>query len=321
VVDVVAEVVVGLVVRVQLDQVRHRGEDVGARQLVVDRALLGVGVRHREPELRQRELLVLVDQLLGDLVAPDLGHVVALRVEEEVLEELARRVGRRRLAGTQLAVDVDEGGVGVLGVVLRERVAHRLVGVALRVEDEVEELVLGLTEAERLQEDRDRLLALPVDADVGDVLLVDLELEPRAAAGDHLGVDDVASRGGLVGADVEVDARRADELRDDDALGAVDDERAPVGHHREVPHEDRLLLDLARGRVHEPGGHEERPRVGHVALAALVLGVLRRVEDVIGELELELAGEVLDRAMSREHLGDPLLEEHWNDRAGRRSDR
>ena len=39
---------------------------------------------------------------------------------------------------------------------------------------------------------------------------------------------------------------RADELRHDDALGAVDDERALLGHHREVAHEDRLLLDLAR---------------------------------------------------------------------------
>ena len=45
VVDVVAEVVVGLVVRVELHEVRDRGEDVGPRELVVDRALLGIGVR------------------------------------------------------------------------------------------------------------------------------------------------------------------------------------------------------------------------------------------------------------------------------------
>ena len=136
VVDVVGEVV-GVVV-VQLHEVRHRGEDVGLRELVVDRAGLGVGVRDREVEALERELGVLVAQLLRHLVAADLGHVVALRVEEEVLEQRARGVGRRRLARAQLAVDVDERGVGVLGVVLLERVAHRLVGVALRVEDEVE---------------------------------------------------------------------------------------------------------------------------------------------------------------------------------------
>ena len=106
------------------------------------------------------------------------------------------------------------------------------------------ELLVGLAEAERLEQHGDRLLALAVDADVDDVLLVDLELEPRAAARDHLGVDDVLLRRRLVGVDAEVDARRTHELRHDDALGAVDDERAAVGHHGEVAHEDRLLLDL-----------------------------------------------------------------------------
>ena len=49
----------------------------------------------------------------------------------------------------------------------------------------------------------------------------------------------------------QVGARRADELRDDDALGAVDDERAALGHPREVAHEDRLLADLAGLAVDE----------------------------------------------------------------------
>ena len=171
------------------------------------------------------------------------------------------------------------------------------------------ELLVGVAEAERLEQHGDRLLALAVDADVDDVLLVDLELEPRAAARDHLGVDDVLLGRGLVGVDAEVDARRAHELRHDDALGAVDDERAAVRHHGEVAHEDGLLLDLTGLRVHEPRGDEQRARVGHVALAALVFGVLRRVEDVVGELELELTGEVLDRRDVGEDLGDTLLEE------------
>ncbi len=279
------------------------------RQLVVDGTGLGIGVGDREVVLLERELGVLVAQLLRHLVAPDLGHVVALRVEEEVLEQRTRGVGGGRLARAQLPVDVDERGVGVLGVVLLERVEHRLVGVALRVGDEVRELLVGVAEAERLEQHGDRLLALAVDADVDDVLLVDLELQPRAPAGDHLGVDDVLLRRRLVGVDAEVDARRADELRDDDALGAVDDEGAAVRHHGEVAHEDGLLLDLTRAGVHEPRGDEQRARVGHVALAALVFGVLRRVEDVIGELELELAGEVLDRRDVGEDLRDTLLEE------------
>ncbi len=309
VVDVVAEVVVGLVVGVQLHEVRDRREDVGLRQLVVDRAGTRIRVRDRELVLAERELLVLVGELLRNLVTTDLGHVVALGVEEEVLDELTRGVGRRRLARTQLAVDVDERLFCARGVVLRERVAHRVVGLTVVVEDEREQLLLGLAEAERLEEDRDRLLALAVDADVDDVLLVDLELEPRAAARDHLGVDDVLLGLRLVGADVEVDARRPHELRHDDALGAVDDERAARRHHGEVAHEDGLLLDLTRRRVHEPRRHEERTRVGHVLVATLLLAVLRRVEDVIRELELEGAGEVLDRRDVGEDLGDAHLDE------------
>ena len=301
VVDVVGEVVVRLVVRVQLHEVADRRQDVGAAHRVLDRALVRVRVRHRDVEALQRgrDLRVLVDELLRDLVPPDLGHVVALRVEEEVLDEAPRAVRRRRLARAQLAVDVDERGVGVLGGVLVERVAHRVVRPTLRVDDEVEELLLGLAETERLQQDRDRLLALAVDADVDDALLVDLELEPRAAARDHLGADDVLLGRRLVRVDVEVDARRPHELAHDDPLGAVDDERAARRHHGEVTHEDGLLLDLTGARVHEAGGDEERAGEGHVALAALVLGVLRRVEHVVRQLELQLAGEVLDRARCR----------------------
>ena len=50
--------------------------------------------------------------------------------------------------------------------------------------------------------------------------------------------------GRRIGRAVEVDARRAHELRDDDALGAVDDERAVGRHHREVAEEDFRIFVL-----------------------------------------------------------------------------
>ena len=309
VVDVVGEV--ALIAVVQLHDVRDDREDVGAdqREVGAGPTLVDVRERDREVEAVEPEERVLLGELLRHLVATDLGEVVALRVEEEVLEERARGVGGRRFARTELAVDVDERFVDGCRVVLLERVAHRLVGTTLFVDDEVQQLLVALTETERLQQHGDGLLALAVDADVDDVLLVDLELEPRAAARDDLGVDDLALGRGLVGGDTEVDAGRTHQLRHDDALGAVDDERAAVGHHREVAHEDRLLFDLARLRVHETRGDEQRARVGHVALAALVLGVLGRVEDVVGQLELELTGEVLDRRDVAQDLGDTVFEE------------
>jgi hypothetical protein len=179
-------------------------------------------------------------------------------------------------------------------VVLLEGGAHRL---------DVAELLQDprLAPAQRLEQDGHRLLALAVDADADHVALVDLELEPGTAARDDLGGVDVLV-GGLVGGALEIHARRADELRHDDALGAVDHEGAALGHEREVAHEDGLALDLAGGGVHELGRHEERGRVGHVPLLALVDRVLGGLEPVVAERQRHRTGEVLDRGDLLEDL-------------------
>ena len=88
-------------------------------------------------------------------------------------------------------------------------------------------------------------LALAIDLDVQLAARAGLELEPRAAVRDDLGVEQVAAGRRILDRGV-VDARRADQLADDDALGAVDDERALLGHEREVAHVHALALDLAR---------------------------------------------------------------------------
>ena len=107
-----------------------------------------------------------------------------------------------------------------------------------------------------------------------------------------------------------VHARRADELADDDALGAVDDERAEVRHPRVVAHVHPLALDLAGLLDQELDVDVERPAEGQVLGPALLLGVLRVPELVVQELELhDLAGEVLDRADLVEQLAQALVDE------------
>ena len=128
VVDVVGEVA-GVAV-VQLHEVRDRREDVGLREREVAAATLDVRVGDREVEALEAEERVLLGELLRDLVPADLRLVVTLRVEEQVLEQRTRGVGRGRFARTQLAVDVDERFVDGRRVVLLERVAHRLVRLA-----------------------------------------------------------------------------------------------------------------------------------------------------------------------------------------------
>ena len=65
-------------------------------------------------------------QLLVGLVAADLGQVVALVLEEQVLQQGLRALLGGRLARAQLAVDVEQGLVLAGGVVLLQRGEHRL---------------------------------------------------------------------------------------------------------------------------------------------------------------------------------------------------
>src|SRR6059058_994963 len=132
----------------QLDELADEREDVLGRQDA--RALLDV---HLEP--------------LIELVAADLGQVVALRVEEQRLEQVAGVVERRRLTRPLLLEDLDQGLLLGLGGVLLERVDHER-----RVVEELQDrLVRARVQLEpgrrvllrqRSEQGRDRQLALPV---------------------------------------------------------------------------------------------------------------------------------------------------------------
>ena len=197
-----------------------------------------------------------------ELVPAHAREVVALGVEEQALEHRRGAVERRRLAGALLAEELDQRLVLRAGRVLLDGVAD-----VDRVVEQGEELVVGAV-AHGAQEHGDRELALPVDAHVDDALLVDLELEPRAALGHEVGDQHLLLALGLLGLH-DVGARGTHQLRDDHALGAVDDEGAAVGHHGEVAHEHRLLADLARLLVDEGDLHREGGGEGHVLVAAL----------------------------------------------------
>jgi hypothetical protein len=173
---------------------------------------------------------------------------------------------------------------------------------------------LLVIEAERVEQRGHRQLALAVDADVDDVLGVELEVEPRAAVRDHPRGEQELARGvGLAAVVVEQHARRTVHLADDHALGAVDDEGAVLGHERHVAHVDVLLLDIEHGaglglgvdlEHDQPQRDLHRRRVSDAALAALGGVVLRVLELVVDEVELGGAGEVADR----EHRAQRLLE-------------
>jgi hypothetical protein len=424
-----------------LHELAHRADAAVAEVVdVVDRAAAVLeldevadgleDVLRREHGGLERRALVL-GQILVELVvqleATDLRQVVALRVEEQVVEQGLRRLERRRIAGTQATVDLHDRVLGRLDLLREQRVAEVRADVEAVDEEDLELVDAGLTEllelrdrhlfvhldedltglavdhvvrgdfadellgvdrepidlrflelldrrlgelgvlldndfaahldvarralageqivfdalgvlARLLQEHRlgvvevveqilrrvpegteqDRRVHLPaaVDADVDDVLRVELEVEPRAAVRDDAGrVEQLARRVGLALVVVEEDARAAVQLADDDALGAVDDERTGVRHQRDLAEVDLLLLDVADDTLttlagvvdHELGRHLDRSGEGGATLAALLDVVLRWFEVVADEDELTRPVEILDGKDAPEDRLEPHL--------------
>ncbi len=293
----VVDVVLGVQPAVALDEVADDRRDV----FLGDGPLLAL-----ELEAHPRGDAV---ELLVELVAADPTEVVAAEVEEQALDELAGVLPGGRVARAQLLVDLDEGlGLGV-GEVLVERARdERVLGIDVDRAEQRADLVVLLV-ADRAEQGRRRDLALAIDLDPQLVLVVGLELEPGAAVRDDLGAEQHAAGRQVLRLAV-VDARRADELAHDDALGAVDHERALVRHPGVVAHVDALALDLAGLLDEQLDVDVERLGERQVLGAALLLGVLGLPELVVEELELhDLAGEVLDRADLVEQLAQPLLHE------------
>jgi hypothetical protein len=151
---------------------------------------------------------------------------------------------------------------------------------------------------------------------VEDVVGVEVELDPRPAVwNDARREERLARREGLALVVVEEHAGRALQLADHHALGAVDDERALVGHQRQLAQID-LLAALLADRLglgflvviehDEPERDLQRDREGHPAIVALLDRVLGLAEVVRVELEQRVIVVVGDR---KHRLEDRLQSE------------
>lgn len=103
---------------------------------------------------------------------------------------------------------------------------------------------------------------------------------------------------------IEEHARRAVQLRDDHALGAVDDEGTVAGHQRNFAEIDLLLLhvlDRLGRRLavvdHQTHGHAQRRAIAHAALTAFTLVKHRLTQLVTDVLQRSVAAV----AGNREH--------------------
>ena len=146
----------------------------------------------------------------------------------------------------------------------------------------------------------------PVDPDLNQILVIELDVEPRPAVRDDPARVELLSRRrnrrGLAG--IEEDSGRAVKLRHDDPLGPVDDEGSILGHDRDFPEIDLLLLHVT-DRVSaavagvvpddQANRHLDRRRIGHPTLQAFLDVVLWLLQSVRHELELSRVVEVSDR--------------------------
>jgi len=128
---------------------------------------------------------------------------------------------------------------------------------------------------------------------------------------------------GLAEVVLEEHARGTVQLRDDNALGAVNDKGTVVGHERNLAHVHFLLLDVTHGlgagalvlvEHHQAQQHAQRRGVDQPALLALLHVKPRGAETVADELERGVAIVRLDREHRLERrlqaLVDALLRRH-----------
>ena len=103
---------------------------------------------------------------------------------------------------------------------------------------------------------------------------------------------------------IEEHAGAAMQLRDDDPLGAVDDERAILGHERQLAQVDFLLAHVLDGLLraarflvehHETHLDAQRRRVGEAAQLAFLDVEHRLTQPVAHVLERRVAGVAGDR--------------------------
>ena len=184
--------------------------------------------------------------------------------------------------GAELPIDLQHGLlIGLAGVLLHGGQD------ALVLAEHLDDLCVGLG-THGADQAGDGQLAVLVDAHIEHVGQVGLILQPGAPVGDDGGAVGVVVR--LVRRVGEVHAGGAGDLGDDDALGAVDDKGAGVGHNGEVAHEDLLLLDLLGLLVAQAHPHLDGRGVRGVpglALLHAVLGGL--IHGVVDEGELQVA--------------------------------
>ena len=248
-------------------------------------------------------------QLLIKLVAANLGQIIASGIKEHPADQTLRRLDRQRLTGADFLVELQKAAlVRTLGRLFRNGSVFLKGGQNLWLLTEHLDDLLVAAQSQSSNQNRDRNLAGAVNANIEDVVGIRLILQPGSAIGnDSRGKELLAD---FVMVNSVVDTGRADQLRYNDALRAVDDKGTRLRHQRKVPHEDLMFVDLVGLLIIEANLYLKRSRVCGVPGLAFRNGVF----DLIGtqaethELQAQMAAEIRDGGDIIERLLHALIE-------------
>ena len=163
--------------------------------------------------------------------------VISLGVEEKVVYEYLSALNKRRLAGTQLFVDLLQRLLMKIAVCLKCRLLCVILfecSVDKSIVAEHIDKLLVRSYTHSTQKYRDRYLSRFIYLNIENIVLVCLIFEPCSSVGDdRCGVKVLSC---FVDRRTVVNSGRTNELRYDNSLRTVDNERTRVGHEREITH-------------------------------------------------------------------------------------
>ena len=249
-------------------------------------------------------------QLFVELVATNTCKVVALCIEQQIVQSFLNGFVGGDFARTQTLVDFYQRFLVGCCVVLQEsQRKHRVVleqlcnGVATTA---VSKRTVGQNTTEQ---NCDGQLSVAVDVNVQNVVVcIVFHFQPSATAGHCRCV--VHRLAVFVHFDGTVHARGTNKLANDNTFCAVDDETAGIRHKWEIAHENFLVDELAGTFVCQTNSQAQWACIGCVTQTALCFVVLGRGIDAMAEkFQTEMSSHVLDGRKIFKYFGNTFAEE------------
>ena len=240
-------------------------------------------------------------QLLVVLVPAEPGQIIALCVKEQIIQVLDGAFHRRRFAGTQLFIYINQSVGIVLGAVLLEDGLAQALIVAEHLRN-----FLVRTDTQSTDKGGQRNLSVFIDPDICHIVGIHFVFQPCTTVRDDGCLEQILT--GLVLFKGIVHTGGTYQLGDDNTLCTVDDKGTAFGHQREISHEDLAFLYVTGFLIPKRSLHPQGRCVGYIPLLALCNRIFGGVVDlVIHKIEHQVSVVVRDRCHVPENLFQALF--------------